>query len=249
MTITIAVTGKSGSGKTTLTKSILNSLHSSYPDKSILLIDNDLSQELGTSFGVDVQNTIYDVISAKYKYSSKIPEGMTKYEYIKWVLQDLTVNLFDEVDLITTGPISTKECNCYTSSLINDALIKTLRAYDIVIFDCEYDLYYLNRLVDYPVDITLIVSKTSISAIYLASKIMESSAKLAVPGQLGVVLNKIRNQPITDRISDLVEQYDIDVLGILPYDEKLACDDISKSSDMLVESTKEMLFRLNLPPL
>ena len=179
MTITIAVTGKSGSGKTVLTKSILTSLHNSYPDKSILVIDNDLSEELSRSYGVDVSNTIYEVRSGKYKYSSKIPEGMTKYEYIKWVLQDLTVNLFEEVDLITTGAISTKECNCYTSSLINDALIKTIRSYDIVLFDCEYDLNYLNKLVDYPIDITLIVSKTSISAIYLASKIMEASAKLA----------------------------------------------------------------------
>ena len=43
MTTTIAITGKSGSGKTTITKGFLNLLKEYYPDKTILLFDNDLS--------------------------------------------------------------------------------------------------------------------------------------------------------------------------------------------------------------
>ena len=46
MTIKIAITGKSGSGKTTITKAFLSVLKEKYPEKSILLFDNDLSGEL-----------------------------------------------------------------------------------------------------------------------------------------------------------------------------------------------------------
>ena len=43
MTTTIAITGKSGSGKTTITRAFLAVIKEKYPDKSILLFDNDLS--------------------------------------------------------------------------------------------------------------------------------------------------------------------------------------------------------------
>ena len=59
MTVKIAVTGKSGSGKTTITKGLLKVLREYFPDKSVLLFDNDLSGELGHTYGLDIRNTIY----------------------------------------------------------------------------------------------------------------------------------------------------------------------------------------------
>ena len=78
MTTTIAITGKSGSGKTTITKAFLNVLKEKYPEKSILLFDNDLAGELGHTFGLDIRNTIYGIRSGKHEYRTGIPEQMTK---------------------------------------------------------------------------------------------------------------------------------------------------------------------------
>lgn len=50
MTIKLAVTGKSGSGKTTITKAFLRIFQELFPEKSILLFDNDLASELGHQF-------------------------------------------------------------------------------------------------------------------------------------------------------------------------------------------------------
>lgn len=47
MTTKIAITGKSGSGKTTITKAFLRIIQETFPEKSILLFDNDLTGELG----------------------------------------------------------------------------------------------------------------------------------------------------------------------------------------------------------
>ena len=80
MTITIALTGKSGSGKTTLTKAFVKLFKEIYPEKSILLFDNDLTGELGHTYGLDVRNTIYGIRSGKHEYKTGIPEKMTKQE-------------------------------------------------------------------------------------------------------------------------------------------------------------------------
>ena len=46
MTVKLAITGKSGSGKTTIVKAFMHIFEQMYPDKSILLFDNDLTSEL-----------------------------------------------------------------------------------------------------------------------------------------------------------------------------------------------------------
>lgn len=249
MTTTIAVIGKSGSGKTSVTKAIFESMHEIYADKSILLVDTDLTCELGCTFGVEVSNTVYDIKMNKFDYKSRLPENMSRQEFMEWALQDIMINIHNEVDLIATGPVSSKDCRCYIAEKINDALVKLIESYDIVIFDCEYDLEYLNHLVDYHIDVTLIVADTSCGSVYSASKIKESSFKLASPGQIGLMMNKIKNRMIPDHISGLLCDYDLDILGTLPYDENLEQDCLSKESDILNESVKELLFRLNLPPL
>ena len=81
MTTKIAVTGKSGSGKTTITKALLKVIKEYFPEKSILLFDNDLTGELGHTFGLDIRNTIYGIRSGKHEYRTGIPQQMTKQEY------------------------------------------------------------------------------------------------------------------------------------------------------------------------
>jgi len=249
MTITIAVTGKSGSGKTTFVKTIAKILHNEYPEKSILLIDNDLSRELGFLFNIEVRNTISDIIEKKYKYKTRLPDQMPKQEFIEWALQDILVKACDDIDLIVTGYVSSRECNSFTSALINDALVRLIKGYDIIIFDCEYDLEYLYGLIDYPIDVALIVTDSSITSIYSSSKIKQVSSKHTIPGQLGLILNKVKGGQVPENISRLLNEYDLDILGILPYDFELKTDNFSKDSELVVEATKQILFRLNLPHL
>ena len=175
----LAITGKSGSGKTTITKAFLNILKEMFPEKSILLFDNDLTGELGHSFGLDIRNTIYGIRSGKHEYKTGIPKNMSKQEFIEWAMEDIVVSLEENIDIIVSWFVGSKDCRCPITGQINDAVLKLISRYDIVIFDCEFDLKYLNQLVDIDIDTTIIVANPSVDYANLAKRIEEFSAKYA----------------------------------------------------------------------
>ena len=246
MTTKLAITGKSGSGKTTITKAFLRIFQEFFPEKSILLFDNDLASELGHSFGLDIRNTIYGIRSGKHEYKTGIPEGMTKQEYVEWAMEDIVVPLTENVDIIVSWFVGSKDCRCPITGQINDAVLKLIERYDIVIFDCEFDLKYLNQLVDTDIDTTIIVANPTDESAHLAKRIEEFSAKYAAGGQLGVVINKVENNDIAS-ISTLLNKYQLDVLGVIPFDKDLKENSISRESKVVQDAIKQFYFRLNLP--
>lgn len=246
MTIKIAITGKSGSGKTTITKAFFNILQELFPEKSILLFDNDLTGELGHSFGYDIRNTIYGIRSGKHEYKTGIPEGMSKHEFVEWAIEDILVPINDNTDIIVSWFVGAKDCRCPITAQINDACQKLIERYDFVIFDCEFDLKYLNQLVDTDIDLALIVANPSIESVKLTKRIAEFSMKHAVGGQLGVVVNKVNNQDL-DAVYSLMKSEELDILGSIPFDKKLASGTTDWKSDIVNEAVKQFYFRLNLP--
>ncbi len=246
MTYKLAITGKSGSGKTTITKAFLRTFQELFPDKSILLFDNDLSGELGHTFGLDVRNTIYGIRSGKHEYKTGIPEDMTKQEFIEWAMEDILVPLYDNVDLIVSWFVGSKDCRCPITGQINYAVQKLIERYDIVIFDCEFDLKYLNQLVDTDIDTTLIIANPTEDSALLAKRIEEFSAKYAAGNQLGVVVNKADNKDL-EGLYNMLKRFDLEVLGVIPFDEDLKNGSISRESKIVNNAIKQFYFRLNLP--
>ena len=127
MTTKIAVTGKSGSGKTTVVKTLLNILREYFPEKTVLVLDNDLSGEFGHSYGLDIRNTIYGIRSGKHEYKTGIPQHMTKSEYVEWALEDIIVSLDDYTDVIVSWFTGSKDCRCPITQQINDAVLKLIK--------------------------------------------------------------------------------------------------------------------------
>ena len=246
MTTTIAITGKSGSGKTTITRAFLAVIKEKYPDKSILLFDNDLAGELGHTFGLDIRNTIYGIRSGKHEYRTGIPQQMTKQEYVEWAIEDIVIPIEDNVDIIVSWFTGSKDCRCPITGQLNDALQKLIERYDFVIFDCEFDLKYLNQLVDTNIDLALVVANPTIESIKLAKRIDEYSAKYAAGGQMGIVINKAGSEDLSE-VYSLAKEADMEILGSISFDSELAKGSISRESEIVKEAVKNLYFRLNLP--
>ncbi len=246
MTIKIAITGKSGSGKTTITKAFYNIILEMFPTKSILLFDNDLSSELAHSFDLDIRNTIYGIRSGKHEYKTGIPQGMTKQEYIEWALEDILVQLNDNTDIIVSWLSGSKDCRCPITEQINNSCQKLIERYDFVIFDCEFDLKYLNQLVDVDIDLAVILANPTIDSLKLAKRINEYSMKYAVGGQLGIIINKVNNQDL-NFINQELSDSDLDILGTIPYDNNLTLGNVDRKSLIVEDAVKQFYYRLNLP--
>ena len=246
MTVKIAITGKSGSGKTTITKSFLSVLREYFPEKSILVLDNDLSGEFGHSYGLDIRNTIYGIRSGKHEYKTGIPQHMTKAEYVDWAIEDIIVSLDDYTDLIVSWFIGSKDCRCPITQQINDSVYKLIERYDFVLFDCEFDLKYLNQLVDTNIDLTLIVANPTEESVHLAKRIEEFSAKYAAGGQIGVILNKVHNERM-NHVMNMLKRHELDVLGSIPFDDALIENPVERNSDIVKNAIQHFYSRLNLP--
>lgn len=246
MTTSLAIIGKSGSGKTTITKAFLRIFQEYFPDKSILLFDNDLAAELGHSFGKDIRNTIYGIRSGKHEYKTGIPEDMSKQEYIEWALEDIVVSLEENVDIIVSWFVASKDCRCPITKQMNEAVSKFINQYDFVIFDCEFDLKYLNQLVDIDINTAIIVTNPTEESFQLVKRIEEFSAKYSAGGQLGVVLNKVNNEDMTT-LFDKLKKYELEVLGVVPDDKELHEHSIERESLVVQDAIKQFYFRLNLP--
>jgi len=238
MTSTVAFIGKSGSGKTTITRGFVKLLRQKFSNASILLVDNDLSLELSESFGIKAKNTIYGIKSGKHEYKTGIPEGMSKQEFIEWALEDIIINIDDNTDIIASWLITPKDCKCIDTKLTRDSLVKIIDRYDFVIFDCEFDLKYLNSLVDYPIDETIIISECTQSGLSLASKIADFSKKYATDGRISLILNKTNKQ--TSETFDLLNSLDLNLLGNIKNFETINYNEIA-------EILSNFYSRINLP--
>lgn len=246
MTIKIALTGKSGSGKTTIVKAFLNTLKEKFPEKSILLLDNDLTCDLAQTFSLDIRKTIYGIRSGKHEYRTGIPENMSKQEFVEWALEDIVVQIDENVDIIVSWLPGVKDCRCPITGLINSAVQKLIERYDFVIFDCEYDLKYLAQLVDVDIDLALIVANPTEESLILARRIADYSAKYAVGGQLGIVLNKVKCEK-SNNLTGMLNKLCIEIVGAIPFDEKLKDGALTKDSEIVNYAVKELYSRLNLP--
>lgn len=171
---------------------------------------------------------------------------MSKQEFVEWAMEDIVVEIADNVDLIVSWFVGSKDCRCPITGQISDAVLKLISRYDIVIFDCEFDLKYLNQLVDTEIDTTLIVANPSEESAHLAKRIEEFSAKYAAGDQLGVVINKVENNNI-NAVYELLKKYDLEVLGVIPFDEDLIQHSMEKDSKVVQDAIKQFYFRLNLP--
>ena len=246
MTLTIAVTGKSGSGKTTTVKNLHAFFRKKYPEKTILLVDNDLSCELGHTFEKDVRKTLYGIRSGKHEYKTGIPANMTKQEFIEWAIEDIIEPIDDCTDLIVSWLVGSKDCRCPITKQMNDAVYKLISRYDVVICDCEFDLKYLYQLVDTQIDITLIVTRPFRESVRLAKRIEEYSAKYAVEGQMGILLNAVKEEN-KQKAHTLSEEFGLSVLGVVPFDDTLIENPEEKLSEKVQNAIEQFYFRLNIP--
>ena len=80
----------------------------------------------------------------------------------------------------------------------------------------------------------------------LAKRINEYSAKYAVGGQMGIIINKVGQEDMSE-VYNFARESEMEILGSIHFDQDLVKGSLSRDSIIVKDAIENLYFRLNLP--
>jgi len=228
LTISIAVAGKGGSGKTSISSLIIRYLvkNSSGP---VLAVDADPNANLAESLGLEVKQTIGNILDQFQKDKIQIPPGMTKENYLEYRLNGVIVE-DEKFDLITMGRGEGPECYCYPNLILRKFADKLAGNYSYIVMDNEAGLEHLSRRTTQDVDELLIIANPTVKGIRTVARIKDivSGLRLRVKRQ-SVVINTAPLE-LDPMVIEEMNRLKIEPAFLVPQDEDLYRFDVELRS-------------------
>ncbi|RKO67108.1 AAA family ATPase [Desulfofundulus salinus] len=219
MAFTIAIAGKGGTGKTTLAALLIRQLIQAGKGP-ILAVDADANANLHEALGIEVEDTIADVMARINNNLEPLPAGMTKDQYVAFrVHQSLAEG--DEVDLLVMGGPEGPGCYCYVNNLVRGFMQELSNNYAYVVMDNEAGLEHLSRRTTQNVDILLVTSDASARGIRSAGRVKELVESLALEiKKMYLVVTKVADGSV-EALQDEIQKTGLELIGAVPRDEQV----------------------------
>ena len=238
----IAISGKGGVGKTFIA-SVL-AYHFLNKGFKVLAIDADPSPNLAINLGLTF-NDIKKItpISENFELiKKKTDAGVPGIYNLSFSVEDVIENYSIEtpfgVNLIVMGVVRSagEGCACPANAVIR-TLLKHIftRLKEVVIVDMEAGTEHLGRGTAKHVDLMLIISDSNLKSLEVASKIHDLSMEMGLT-RVFMVGNKISNKKEKEAISQFSIKHGIQLIGFVPYDEKIVKADIRGETPLIYAS-------------
>jgi CO dehydrogenase maturation factor len=225
LTFSIAVAGKGGSGKTSTTALIIRYLINKKVGP-ILAVDADPNTNLGESLGVEVKDTVGQMLDRFQKEKIEIPAGITKETYLEIQLNSLLMES-QGFDLLSMGRGEGQDCYCYPNTILRKFIDRLAENYAFVVMDNEAGMEHLSRGTTRDVDELLIVSNHSVKGVRTIGRIQEliSELRLKIKHQ-SVVINMV-----ADKLDPAIEA-ELQKMGtradiVIPQDQQIVEADLA----------------------
>jgi CO dehydrogenase maturation factor len=219
----IAVAGKGGTGKTTFTSLLIRYLIERQK-RPILAVDADPNANLNEALGVELGETISEVI-AQTKSLNGLPAGMTQETFIQYKLQSALIETKD-VDLLVMGGPDGPGCYCFPNNILRKHLDDLAVNYEYVIMDNEAGLEHISRKVTSDIDCLFVVSDASARAIRSAGRVHDLVKSInSRVKELYLVVTKTRDGDI-EALQSEIAATGLTLISTIPYDAEVARYDL-----------------------
>jgi len=244
----IAITGKGGVGKTTISSLLIKSLIES-GKTPVLAIDADPNSCLDAALGVKVTDTVG---KAREEVRDNANVNLSKKELLQLKLTSALVEA-NGFDLIAMGRPEGEGCYCYANNILKDIIAEISSSYPYVVLDNEAGLENLSRRIVQKVDLLVLVSDASNAGLQTLLRLHELSIEMKMSyGKLALIINKLRNNKLPDRIGEIKEKTKADIVIGLPDNEEVASFaeesrcflEISESNEVY-KKVSELLIKLD----
>lgn len=220
MALHIAVAGKGGTGKTTFAALAVKQLVKG-GKKPVLAVDADANANLHEALGIEVEETISEIIDRIKNDLTPLPAGMTKDQYVEYKIhQSLAEG--DDVDLLSMGAPEGPGCYCFANNILKGYIDELSKNYPVVVADNEAGLEHLSRRTTQNVDFLFIISDASARSIRSAKRIKElvESLNLEVK-KMYLVVTKVQEGSI-EALQGEIDNTGLELIGAIPLDAKVA---------------------------
>jgi len=220
MSVTIAVAGKGGTGKTTLSALMIESLRERGVTP-ILAVDADPNANLGEALGLTADVSIGRLQSETLKQIHSLPAGVPLSRHLEYELHQAIVE-GEGVDLLMMGHGEGPGCYCAVNHILRRYLESLRSSYRCTILDNEAGMEHMSRRVSHGIDLLLVVSDASPTALRSAGRIADIADDLELEiGRRYLVLTNLRGE-LPDRAAAELEKTELEVVGKIPFDEEIA---------------------------
>lgn len=218
--ITIAVVGKGGAGKTTC--AYLLARHIIARGIKPLLIDADptmshFARVLGLAQGNSIES-IRDRLIKTAAIGTPTEKEFLAQNLDNIVEQSLQHHL--DYSLLIMGQPERSGCFCPSNSLLRSIIETISGRFPVVLIDCEAGLEQIHRNVISKVDYLVIVSDSSLRSLETAEKILESAKKFTHYQDVGLILNKVKENHFA-HLESKIQTLNVKLLGLVPEDENI----------------------------
>lgn len=220
MALQIAIAGKGGTGKTTFASLAIKQLIKN-GKKPILAVDADANANLNEALGIEVEETIADILARIKNDVTPLPAGMTKDQFVAFkVHQSLAEG--DDVDILSMGGPEGPGCYCYANHILKSFMDDLSKNYPIVIADNEAGLEHLSRRTTQNVDYLFVISDASARGIRSAKRVKELVETISLDvKKMYLVVTKVDKGSIK-ALQGEIDQTGLELIGTIPVDSNVA---------------------------
>jgi len=216
MSKVIAVSGKGGTGKTSICALLVRAFKNKGHNQ-ILAVDADPNANLAELLGVKIESTIGDICE-EAKTNDSPPAGMTKNEYLRFMLEQMVAEA-DGFDLLTMGRPEGPGCYCYANNVLRDSLKILMNNYKLVIIDNEAGFEHISRKTNFKIDYLLIICDPTLRGVDTAKKISDLAKNIKLPVKnVYLVLNRVRGKN-SNMLEERIKNLGIKLIATIDDDE------------------------------